>query len=235
MTLSPVVNQIGFAGKDFLVAIQDPADSTGATWKTIAGLRATSGDIADTFFDVTTKDNMPWSQQRNGGIRKMTMSLGGVFEDAPSLAYLNWLVAGSDDGGVIINFQLTSDDGDMFQGPFAIKTLARSGPHTAEETWTMSLESASNITYTAPTPTLVSCTPNGWAHGTATAVVLKGTKFMLGSVVQIGGDTVDAAVTVVDSETINITIPIQGASGAIMITILNPDQQATSPLSVTLT
>lgn len=233
--MADTTNSNKFAGKEFIVSIQDPGDSTGETWIQIAGLRATGGNMSDTFFDVTSKDNMPWAQTITGGIRKMTISLGGVFSDAASLAYLSWRVWGAPNGGIIMPFKLSSSDGDMFEGPFAIKSLDRSGPHTAEETYTMSLESASDITYTAPLPTLVSCTPDGWAHGTATPVILKGTKFMLGAIVKIAGVTQDAPVTVTDAQTISIEIPIQAGAGAIMMTVTNPDGQSTAPLSITLT
>lgn len=223
-----------FVGKEFLVEIQDPADSTGATWKVIAGLRATAGDLSASFFDVTNKDNMPWSQMIAGGIRKMTISLGGVFTDAPSLSYLNWMVAEGSNSGVIIPFKLSSEDGDMYEGRFAIKTLARTGAHTAEETWTMALDSAGDITYTAPVPTLVSMAPGTLVSvDLPLPVVLTGTKFMLGAIVSVAGTPISTLATVTDCETISFTFPAH-AAGSVAVLVTNPDGQATSPLAITV-
>lgn len=133
-----------YTGKDFLIQRQTSI----GVYQTVAGMRSTSLTINAEAVDVTDKGDSNWRQLLDGcGIMSMEIALAGIFSDSASLA-----TAVSD---TISNtshiYRLTSGRGDKFEGSFKIANLQRSGEYNQAEQYTMSLSSASNITYT-PAP-----------------------------------------------------------------------------------
>jgi len=133
-----------FVGVDFVIQLEDQAIP--ATYNTIACQRSTSGSINNEVIDVTSKCNMPWRTSISGGIQSMSLSCSGVFTDGAAIAdamdvYMN---------NTIANLRLISGYGDIFQGPYSLTSLERSGEYNDAEMYSMSMESAGVIVYTPP-------------------------------------------------------------------------------------
>lgn len=131
-----------FCGKDFLV--QKEEDGTPGAYTVVGGMRSTSLTINNEQVDVTTKGDMPWRQLINCGVRSMSISLSGVFEDD---AILQECLAAAL-SGEIKNYRLTSGYGDQFEGPYQIASMERTGEYNGAEEYSITLESAAEITYT---------------------------------------------------------------------------------------
>jgi TP901-1 family phage major tail protein len=136
-----------YKGRDFLVKAGNGGTPT-ETFTAVAGMRSTSMTLNAEQVDVTTKDGTPWRKLlANAGIKSMSISLSGVFDNAASLTAM----IGKFMGGTLDNYELVSGYGDKFAGKFLITSIERAGEHNGEETYTMSLESGGEITYTAGT------------------------------------------------------------------------------------
>jgi Domain of unknown function (DUF1929)/IPT/TIG domain len=83
-------------------------------------------------------------------------------------------------------------------------------------------------TYTAvnPAPTVTSSTPNTGTTAGGTAITIKGTGFLAGATVSLGG-TAATGVTVVSSTSITATTPAH-AAGAVTVSVTNTDSQSGS-------
>ena len=132
-----------YCGRDLLIQID-----ISSVYTTIGGLRSNNVVINNETVDVTDKGDAPWRQLlANCGIRSMSLSGSGVFTDDAALQdVLDMVVAGT-----IVDFKIISGRLDEFEGPFTVTSFERGGEHNAEETFSISLESASDITYT-PAP-----------------------------------------------------------------------------------
>lgn len=139
-----------YCGKDFVVA-RGNDDGPPETFTTIAAMRSTSMTINNEQVDVTTKDDVPWRQLIECGVRSMSITLSGVFTDSAVHDNLVLDVLGDGSSTSILNFQLTSGRGDTFAGSFQIASMERAGEYNGEETFSLTLESAGDITYTAAT------------------------------------------------------------------------------------
>lgn len=134
-----------YKGKDFLVQRQATVGPP-ATYTTVAGMRSTGLTINAEAVDVTDKGDTPWRQILDGaGINSMSLSLSGVFTNAAVLASM----LSDCMTGTLYNYQLISGLGDKFVGSFKITSLERNGEYNGAEQYSMTLESASAITYTA--------------------------------------------------------------------------------------
>ena len=136
-----------YCGKDLLIQIEDPA--VPGTFVTIADLRDTSVSINNESVDVTTKTTMSWRQLIDCGVRTMSISGSGVFSDDAALADFVDSVIGNT--STIANYRVISGRGDQFQGAFQATTHDRNGSFNGAEEYSLSLESAGDITYT-PAP-----------------------------------------------------------------------------------
>lgn len=134
-----------FNGTEFVVQLGNN-DGPPETFTTIACQRSTTGSINNEQIDVTAKCNTPWRQLLEGGIRSMSLSLSGVFNDDQSMADM----IGIHNAGSIRNYRLISEYGDVYEGAFFAASMERSGEHTDAEQFSMTLESAGDISYTPP-------------------------------------------------------------------------------------
>lgn len=133
-----------YCGKDFLIQ-KRTALGPPAVYGTIGGMRSTSMSINNEQVDVTDKGDVPWRQLLACGIRSMSMSGSGIFNDNTVLnGVLADVVAGT-----IIHLKLISGRGDSFEGDYLITTCERSGEYNGAEQYSLSFESAGSITYTA--------------------------------------------------------------------------------------
>lgn len=132
-----------YKGKDFLVQVETV---TPGTYATAAGMRSTGLTLNAEAVDVTDKGDTPWRQILDGaGINSMSLSLSGVFTDSTVLEdMLGYCMAGT-----LHNYRLTSGLGDKFTGSFKITSLERNGEYNGAEQYSMTLESAGTVIYTA--------------------------------------------------------------------------------------
>ena len=129
-------------GKDLLVKI---ADGTGFT--TVAGLRTRRLSFNAETVDVTDAESANrWRELLDGaGVKRASVSGQGLFKDASTDALMRQTFF----DGTVVNYQIVIPAFGTMQGPFQITTLEFAGEHNGEVTYTMTLESAGELTFTA--------------------------------------------------------------------------------------
>lgn len=132
-----------YCGDQFLLQL----DTGGAVFVTVGGCRSNSLTINKETVDVTTKGDTPWMQHlASCGIISMSLSASGVFtDDAQAIELMTTVLTGSGQS----NMKIISAHGDTFVGVFSITSFERTGEYNGEEQFSVSLESAGEITYTA--------------------------------------------------------------------------------------
>ena len=120
--------------------------TTVESFTTVAGLRSTSMTVNKETVDVTTKDDTSKYRQllAGAGTKSVTISGAGVFTDAASEETIR--INAFDN--LIINYQITFPNGDDLKGAFQITSYERAGEFNGEETFTITLESAGDLTFT---------------------------------------------------------------------------------------
>lgn len=131
------------AGKDILIKI----DTGGGVFASAAGLRSKTISLNAQPVDVTNADSIgQWREILAGaGVVSMSVSGSGVFTDAAT---------DEDMRAALVNrttpdFQVIVPAFGTFQGPFAVTSIEYAGEHDGEATYSLSLESAGEITFTA--------------------------------------------------------------------------------------
>lgn len=127
------------AGKDLLIKKET---ATPGTYATIAGQRSTSFSINQEQIDVTDKDDSRWRKLLEGGVRSMSLSTSGLLQSAAAHGALVTAAA----AGTIANYQIVYADGLTFTGAFQIASLEGSGEYTDSQQFSLTLESAGDIT-----------------------------------------------------------------------------------------
>lgn len=108
--------------------------------------RQTDMTINSEVVDVTAKDTQGWRDLMEGaGTKSMTITLEGPFKDE----LYEETLRGYAHSASINAFTLTSGNGDAWTGDFQITSYSRAGVYNGEETYSMTLESAGVITFTA--------------------------------------------------------------------------------------
>lgn len=133
-------------GSDMLIKM-DTATSGPPSYTTVAGLQNKSLRLSDGATDVTTQDSVgKWKKLLPGAsIRMLSVSGDGVFDDSASQnAVVTTMMARALKRWQIIVPQLGT-----FEGLFQITSLDFKGPHTKEVGFSINLESAGEITFTA--------------------------------------------------------------------------------------
>lgn len=134
-----------FCGKDFLIQIGDGADPE--VFSSITAIRDTGMTINGEQVDITDKGSSGWRELLEGcGINSMSLSGSGVFSDNANVAILQGRMIDN----LHISCRIISGNGDIFQGTFELSSFERNGTYNDSEQYSMSLESASVVTYTAP-------------------------------------------------------------------------------------
>lgn len=132
-------------GSLVLVKIGDGGTPTEA-FTTVGGLRTTRMVLNNQAVDASNKDSGAWRTLLAGaGIRSMTISGNGIFTDAAS----EETVRGHAFANTIANYQLTFGNGDTLIAPFQIVSYERAGEYDGEETYSLTLNSAGTVTFTA--------------------------------------------------------------------------------------
>ena len=132
-------------GSDFLLKIGDGVEPTEG-FTTIGGFRSNSFTINNETIDVTSKDSGGVRQLLDGGgIQNMAANGSGVFMDDASFALAEAAARGNTTG----NWQIIVPDYGTYEGPFQISSLEYGGEHNGEATYSINLESAGAVSFTA--------------------------------------------------------------------------------------
>jgi TP901-1 family phage major tail protein len=126
------------ASKGRLILIQISDGTSPAAFATIGGVRSKTITINNESVDVTTADEAPWRQLLGDtGLRSVSASGSGVFDDGAPINQCEDLAF----SGALEEFLLTFENGDQIQGVFQLTSFEYGGEHTAEQTFSISLES----------------------------------------------------------------------------------------------
>ncbi len=131
------------AAKDMLVKI----DQGGGSFETVAGLQTRSLAFNRETVDVTDQDSTGrWRELLSGaGVRSATISGDGIFADGTSDEDLrSTFFAGS-----IVDFQFIIPDFGTIEGAFEITSLEYSGAHNEAVQFSLTVESAGELSFTA--------------------------------------------------------------------------------------
>ena len=116
------------------------------TMTTIGGLRSTSMTLNDEMVDITNKDS---GSQRallaSGGVLSMSISGSGVFTDTTAEQNLRAQYGTSSHG----TYNVIVPDLGTYAGTFQLTTLEYSGEFNGEVTYSVTLESAGAVTFSA--------------------------------------------------------------------------------------
>ena len=132
-------------GKDLLLRV----DSTGTgSFSTVAGLRSRSISFNAETVDITHADSAgEWRELLAGaGVKSARIAGTGIFKDAASDATIRAYVF----EGTIRDWQVVIPDFGTVEGLFQIGSFELSGRHDGEVAFEITLESAGELTFTAP-------------------------------------------------------------------------------------
>ncbi len=112
---------------------------------TVGGLRATRFSLTSQMVDPTNKDSGAWREILSGaGVKSVSLSGAGVFTDSSAEETVRSLAFSASPR----NYQITFGNGDYLTGSFMITSYERAGDYDAEETFSITLESSGQVTFT---------------------------------------------------------------------------------------
>lgn len=127
-------------GSAFLLKIGDGASPPGFT--TVAGLRTTQLSINGETVQITSKDSGGWRELLSGaGVRSVSVSGAGVFTGSAAEARIK----GNALGGMIDDYRLSFESGEMLTGRFLVTRLDYAGDYNGERSYTLQLESSGAV------------------------------------------------------------------------------------------
>jgi len=135
-------------GRSFLLKIGDAA--TPEVFSALAGINSKSLTVNNSAIDVTTPDaSSPggalWAQSLNG-LKAMSISGDGIFLDETAEARLNTVAMAADP---VANFEIVVPDFGTYAGEFRVTSLEFGGETEGGVTFSTSLESNGECTFTA--------------------------------------------------------------------------------------
>jgi TP901-1 family phage major tail protein len=122
-------------------------DTTGGgVFSTVAGLRSKSIALNAAIIDTTNADSPDgWRELIEGGIKTARIQGAGVFKDAAA----DETVRGLFFAGTIRDWQVIVPAFGTIVGPFQVSSLDYAGEYNGEATYTLTLDSAGALTFTA--------------------------------------------------------------------------------------
>lgn len=135
-------------GRALLVKIGDGEASE--TFSNLCGLNSKSLTINNSSIDVTTPDcttpeGALWTATL-AGLKNLSLSGDGFFEDSTAEARMNTVAMSSDNA---VNMQVVVPDFGTYAGAFRISSLEFGGETEGGVTYSISLESNGAVTFTA--------------------------------------------------------------------------------------
>lgn len=111
----------------------------------LGGLRTTNFTMNNSPVDVSTKDTNGWRELLEGGsLRFVSIAGDGVFKDSATDATIFNAVK----NGSISTYTLQFPNGDTIEGSFLATNYTRAGGYEGAETFTLTLESTGEPTFT---------------------------------------------------------------------------------------
>ena len=127
-------------GSAFLLKVGNGA--TPVVYQTVAGLRTTQLSVNGAMVAVTSKDSGGWRQLLSGaGVRSVSVSGAGVFTGSAA----EMRVKASALSGVIDDYRLTFEGGEVMTGRFLVTRLDYAGDYNGERSYTLALESSGQV------------------------------------------------------------------------------------------
>ena len=127
-------------GSAFLLKVGDGA--LPPAFATVAGMRTTQLSVNGEAVAVTSKDSGGWRQLLSGaGVRSVSVSAAGVFTGSAAEAR----VKSNALAGVIDDYRLTFESGEMMTGRFLVTRLDYAGDYNGERSYALSLESSGAV------------------------------------------------------------------------------------------
>ena len=122
-------------------------DTSGSgDFTSVAGLRSKSISFNAETIDITDADSSgAWRELLSGGLKSARVQGSGVFKDDSA----DETVRGLFFAGTIRSWQVIVPDFGTVEGPFQITGLDYAGDYKGEATYTLGLESAGALTFTA--------------------------------------------------------------------------------------
>ncbi len=130
-------------GRDLLLKV----DQGGGAFVAVAGLRSRQVTLNARAVDVTNADSADgWRELLGGaGVRSASLSGSGVFRDAAADEAMRAMFFAGD----IRAWQVVVPDFGTIAGPFQVSALDYAGEHDGELTYSLALESAGALSFTA--------------------------------------------------------------------------------------
>ena len=132
-------------GSAFLLKVGNGAATP--VYATVAGLRTTQMSVNGEAIVVTTKDSGGWRQLLSGaGVRSVSVSGAGVLGGGGVRgAAAELRIKASALTGVLDDYRLAFEGGDMMTGKFLVSRLDYAGDFNGERSYTLSLESSGAV------------------------------------------------------------------------------------------
>ena len=129
-----------------LVLIKAGNGGSPEVFTTIGGLRTSHMLLNNQVMNATNVESGAWQQLLGGaGVHSMHVSGGGLFTNSAA----EEMVRGYAFGGSVNNYQFIFANGSKVSGAFMIVSYQRSGNHDSEEMFSLALESAGSLTFSA--------------------------------------------------------------------------------------
>ena len=134
-------------GRELRIRIGTTAASPSTdTYTTLGGIRSSTITRNKEIVDITNKDSGQARELLAGaGVKSTTISGTGVFTDTTSETTINTAF----DATEFYNFELMVPDFGTFRGKFEVTSLEYGGEHNGEVTYSITLESATDVSFTA--------------------------------------------------------------------------------------
>lgn len=134
-----------YKGRDLRIKVR--VSTSPDVYTAVGGIRSESMTINSETVDVTDKDSAGWRNLLEGaGITSMSVKGSGVVSDN---AVFTDHVMVAKMANTHLHIKIESGAGDTWVGDFAIPSVERGGEYNKEETFSITLESAGTVTYTA--------------------------------------------------------------------------------------
>lgn len=128
-------------GRLMLIKVGSAASGT-----QLGGLRTTTFTMNNSPVDISTKDTNGWRELlEDGSLKSVSISGDGIFKDSATDETIRAAVF----SGSLSTFTLVFPNGDTIEGTFLVTGYSRTGGYEGAETFTLTLESSGEPTFTA--------------------------------------------------------------------------------------
>lgn len=133
------------AKKGRLLLIKASDGASPPSYSTVMGVRSRTVTINNEQTDITDSDNAPWrALLEDAGLRSITINASGVYkDDTAGQDVFDYAMTGA-----VQSYLIQFPNGDLLEGEFQVGSYEGGGEHTAEQTFSIVLESAATPAFT---------------------------------------------------------------------------------------